>query len=187
MVHVLPILALLLVPPLPNAPLGAVDPVPVSQCGARDFDFEFGEWSVTLRRLAEPLTGADEWIEYSGTSVVRPVWGGRANLGELDVSGDSGRILGMSLRLHSPESCEWLIHWANSRNGLIGPATIGGFRNGTGEFYSQELFNGRAVFVRFIFSEITETTFRFEQSFSDDGGRTWEPNWVAEFVRGMGS
>lgn len=151
--------------------------------GERDFDFEFGTWTVKLKRLVEPLTGSTRWVEYEGTSVVRRVWGGRANLGELDVEGPTGRIVGLSLRLYDPGTGEWRIHWANSRNGLLGPAMVGGFRDGRGEFYNQETFNGRSIFVRFIFSDITPTSFKLEQAFSADGGKSWEPNWIATFAR----
>ena len=82
--------------------------------GSHDFDFEFGEWTVELSRLVEPLTGSDSWVEYQGTSVVRRVWGGRANLGELDVHGPAGHIQGLSLRLYNPETGLWSIFWASS-------------------------------------------------------------------------
>jgi hypothetical protein len=149
----------------------------------RDFDFEFGEWRAHISRLVEPLYGSDAWVEYEGTSNVRPVWGGRANLGELDVSGPSGAIQGLSLRLYHPESGLWRIHWASSRDGQIGPAMVGGFQDEVGEFYNQELFGGQAVFVRFVFSEISSSFFRLEQAFSAEGAKTWEPNWLAEFRR----
>lgn len=151
--------------------------------GSRDFDFEFGAWTAHISRLASPLTGSQTWHEYEGTSVVRRVWDGRANLGELDVAGPAGRIQGLSLRLYDPESGQWRITWANSRDGQLGPPMIGGFSDGIGAFYNQEIFDGRAVYVRFVFSEVTPTTFRFEQAFSTDGGTTWEPNWVARFER----
>lgn len=153
------------------------------QDGRHDFDFEFGDWKVHLSRLLEPLTGSTTWVEYEGTSVVRKVWDGRANLGELEVDGPSGAIQGLSLRLYDPDSRQWRIHWASSRNGTLGPAMVGGFRDGTGEFYNQEVFNGRAIFVRFVFSDITPTSFRLEQAFSDDGGKSWEANWIARFNR----
>jgi hypothetical protein len=154
-----------------------------SSDGQRDFDFEFGEWKAKLRRRLRPLTGSTTWVEYQGTSVVRRVWDGKANLGELDVSGTAGRIVGLSLRLYDPEARQWRISWANSADGQLGPPMIGGFQNGRGEFYNQELFNGRAIFVRFIFSDIRPDSFRLEQAFSDDGGKTWEPNWISEFTR----
>ncbi len=151
--------------------------------GQHDFDFEFGEWTIHLSRRLRPLTGSTTWVEYDGTSVVRKVWNGRANLGELDVEGPAGRIVGLSLRLYDPASGQWKISWANSADGALGPPMIGGFRNGRGEFYNQEMLNGRAIFVRFIFSDITENSFALEQAFSEDGGRSWEANWKATFAR----
>lgn len=149
----------------------------------RDFDFEFGAWSAHISRLTEPLTGSDVWVEYHGTSVVRPVWAGRANLGELLVEGPAGRIEGLSLRLYDPKSEQWRIHWANARTGGIGEAMVGGFIDGVGRFYNEEEYDGRPVLVRFIFSDITESRFRLEQAFSPDGGETWEANWIARFER----
>jgi hypothetical protein len=151
--------------------------------GQHDFDFEFGAWKARISRLTRPLSGSSEWVEYEGTSTVRKIWDGRGNLGELDVQGPAGRITGLSLRLYNPETRQWAISWANARDGALGPPMYGGFTNGRGEFYNQELFNGRAILVRFLFSEITPTSFQLEQAFSDDGGKTWEPNWVARFTR----
>jgi len=34
-----------------------------------------------------------------------------------------------------------------------------------------------------VWSGITPTSAHFEQSFSDDGGKTWEPNWITTQVR----
>ncbi|HJR63264.1 MAG TPA: hypothetical protein VJ803_06135 [Gemmatimonadaceae bacterium] len=151
--------------------------------GQHDFDFEFGAWKARISRLTRPLSSSSEWVEYEGTSVVRKIWDGKGNLGELDVQGPAGRITGLSLRLYNPETRQWAISWANARDGALGPPMYGGFANGRGEFYNQELFNGRAILVRFIFSEITPTSFQLEQAFSDDGGKTWEANWVARFTR----
>lgn len=151
--------------------------------GQHDFDFEFGTWQARVSRLKHPLSGSKDWAQYAGPSVVRKVWDGRANLGEIDLVGAAGRIRGLSLRLYDPAARQWRISWANAADGLLGTAMVGGFENGRGEFYDQETFEGRAVFVRFIFSDITATTFRLEQAFSADGGKTWEPNWIATFTR----
>jgi hypothetical protein len=156
---------------------------PAARDGSHDFDFELGEWTAHLSRLLHPLTGSTTWVEYQGTSIVRKVWGGRANLGELQVDGPSGRIEGLSLRLYDPQSRQWRIHWASSRDGALGEAMVGGFQDGVGEFYNQELFDGRTILVRFVFSDITPTSFRLEQAFSDDGGKSWEVNWIARFER----
>ena len=168
----------------PFAQSNAVPLTPTQQRdGQHDFDFEFGAWKIQLKRLVKPLTGSTSWLEYSGTSVVRKVWDGKANLGELEVSGATGRIEGLSLRTYNPQSHQWLIGWVNSTDGTMGPAMIGGFKNGRGEFFNQESFNGRAIFVRFVFSNITANAFHFEQAFSDDGGKTWEANWIANFIK----
>lgn len=151
--------------------------------GQHDFDFEFGAWKAKVSRLLHPLTGSTTWVAFEGTSVVRKVWDGSANLGELEVEGPTGRIQGLTLRLYNPQSHQWNISWANSGAGTLGPAMLGEFRNGRGEFFNQESLNGRAVYVRFVFSDIAPTSFRFEQAFSDDGGKTWEVNWVATFTR----
>jgi hypothetical protein len=147
--------------------------------GQHDFDFEIGSWRTQLSRLVGPLTGSTKWVEYEGTSIVRKVWNGRANLVELDVKGPAGQIEGLSLRLYNPEARQWSLHFSNSRTGTMSPPTIGEFTNGRGEFFGQEMLNGRAIFVRFIISDISPTSCRFEQAFSGDGGKTWEPNWIA--------
>lgn len=151
--------------------------------GQHDFDFEFGSWNAHVRRRLQPLTGSDAWVDLEGTSVVRKVWDGRANLGELEIGNATTRIQGMSLRLYHPESRQWSIYWANSRDGRLGEAMVGQFTDGRGEFFGQEEFQGRSIYVRFVFSELTRASFRIEQAFSDDGGKTWEPNWIATFTR----
>ena len=147
--------------------------------GQHDFDFEIGTWKTHLRRLLRPLTGSTTWVEYEGTTVVRKVWNGRANLVELKAAGPAGNFEGLSLRLYNPQSRQWTLNFANANDGSLSAPTIGGFTNGRGEFFNQETLNGRAIFVRFVISDITATSCRFEQSFSADGGKTWEVNWIA--------
>jgi hypothetical protein len=151
--------------------------------GQHDFDFEIGTWKTHLRRLLHPLTGSTTWVEYDGTTVVRKVWDGRANLVELVADGPAGHFEGLSLRLYNSESHQWSLNFSGSGSGALSQPTIGEFKNGRGEFFDQEMFNGRAIFVRFVISDITPTSVRFEQSFSDDGGKTWEVNWIATDTR----
>ena len=151
--------------------------------GQYDFDFEIGTWKTHLRRLLRPLTGSTTWVEYDGTSIVRKIWNGRANLVELVVDGPAGHIEALNLRLYNSESHQWSLSFSSSGSGTLGQPAIGEFKNGRGEFFDQEMINGRAIFVRFVISDITPTSCRFEQSFSDDGGKTWEVNWVATDTR----
>src|SRR5688572_24175883 len=151
---------------------GPVDAAP--RDGSRDFDFELGTWKTHVRRLARPLGGSDEWVEYEGTSVVRPLLRGAANLVELDVAGPAGRIEGVSLRLDDPAAAQWSLNYASARGGTLTAPVFGGFRDGRGEFHGQDTLDGRAIFVRFVIACATRDSCRFEQSFSGDGGRTWE-------------
>ena len=150
--------------------------------GQHDFDFEIGSWTTELSRLVSPLSGSNEWVEYRGTTVVRPVWDGLANLVELDVSGSAGRIQALSLRLYDPASGEWSLHTASVRGGMSPPA-VGAFSDGRGEFRSEESFDGRPILVRFVISDITPSSCRFEQAFSEDDGTSWEVNWIAADTR----
>jgi len=151
--------------------------------GQHDFDFEIGTWKTHLSRRLHPLTGSTTWVEYEGTTVVRKVWNGRANLVELEVDGPAGHIEGLSVRLYNPQSHQWSLNFANSNDGTLDPPTIGEFNDGRGEFFDQETLNGRAIYVRFVISDITANSCRFEQAFSDDGGKTWEVNWIATDTR----
>ncbi len=151
--------------------------------GQHDFDFEIGTWKTELKRLAKPLSGSTEWISYEGTTVVRKVWEGKANLVELNVTGPAGSIKALSLRLYDPQTHQWSLNFASANGGGMAVPTIGGFKNGRGEFYDQETYNGRAVFVRFVISDITPNSCHFEQAFSEDGGKTWEVNWIATDTR----
>ena len=168
-----------------NAPAQTprVDARIASGNGQDDFAWETGEWKTELRRLAKPLSGSNEWVEYSGTSVVRELLDGRANLVELRVDGPAGKIEGVSLRLYNPQSRQWSLNYASVRNGALTRPVHGGFRDGRGEFYGQEDLDGRAILVRFVISRTTADSARFEQAYSDDGGRSWETNWVATDTR----
>jgi hypothetical protein len=152
--------------------------------GQHDFDWEIGNWSTHLRYLPAPLTGSTRWIEYRGTSDVRAVLGGRANLVELAVEGQAGRIEGASLRLYNPQARQWTLNFASVRNGMLTPPMTGGFDgHGCGTFYGMDSVDGRAVLVSFVISDVTPNSARFVQSFSADGGATWEPNWIAVDTR----
>ena len=151
--------------------------------GQHDFDFEIGTWKTHLRRRIHPLSGSNQWAEYEGTTTVRKVWNGRANLVELIADGPTGHFEGLNLRLYNPQSHQWSLNFANASTGSLGQPTIGEFKGGRGEFYDQEAFNGRAILVRFVITPVSHDAIRFEQAFSDDGGQSWEVNWIATDTR----
>jgi hypothetical protein len=151
--------------------------------GQKDFDWEIGSWKTHLKRRLHPLTGSNEWVEYEGTTVVRPVWSGRANLVELDVSGAPGKLEGLALRLYNPESHQWSLNFSNSAGGTMATPTVGAFDGKRGEFYDEEKLGERAIFVRFVITQVSADVAQFEQAFSADGGKTWEVNWIATDTR----
>ena len=156
---------------------------PDERDGQRDFDFQIGTWTSRLSRLMHPLSHSTDWEEYEGTSVVRRVWNGRASLVELEADGRAGHIEVLSLHLYHPQSRQWSLHYATSSSGLLDPPVVGQFKDGRGEFFGQDVFDGKAIYVRHVWSDITPDACRFEQSFSSDGGKTWEVNWKKVFTR----
>ena len=151
--------------------------------GQHDFDFDFGTWKTHLKRLLHPLTGSTTWAEYDGTTVVRKLWNGRSNLVELVANGPAGHFEGMSLRLYNPQAHQWSLNFSALGSGSLTQPTIGEFKEGRGEFYDQETLSGRAILVRFVISDMTPNSCHFEQAFSDDGGKSWEVNWIADDTR----
>jgi len=152
--------------------------------GQHDFDFEIGTWKVHLKKLQHPLTGSTTWTEFDGTVAARAVWDGRANFDEFEADSPSGHIEGLTLRLYNPQAHQWNLYWANPKDGTFsGPPQVGEFKNGIGEFYCQDTYNGRTILIRYVWSAITPNSAHFEQSFSTDGGKTWEINWITDQTR----
>lgn len=149
--------------------------------GTQDFDFLAGSWLVANRRLKVRHAASDDWDEFPGSSEMRRILGGVGNVDEIEfpTKGWSGA----TFRLFNPESRKWSIYWANSRDGLLQAPVFGSFANGVGEFFGDDLDEGRAVRVRYRWSEITADSARWDQAFSLDAGKTWETNWVMELRR----
>jgi len=146
--------------------------------GQRDFDFAFGAWKTHIKRLRDPLSGSTNWLEYDGSHTIRSVSGGRANLGELQAGGPAGHIEALSARLYDPQTHLWHVSYGNPRDGSLSRPVVGQFKNGRGEFYGQETFQGRQVLVRELYSPIDAKGRRLEIAYSADGGRSWETNWI---------
>jgi hypothetical protein len=165
---------------------GQVAPHAAPADGQRDFDFEIGTWKTHVSRRLHPLSGSTEWVELDGTSVVRKLLDGRANLVELDIAGPSGRITGVSLRLYNPEARQWSLNYSSIGAGTLSAPLFGEFRNRRGEFFGQDTLGTRTIQVRFVITCATPDNCRFEQSFSGDGGANWEINWIATDTRTKG-
>ena len=148
---------------------------------ATDFDFLLGSWNVANRMLRRRLAGSDDWEEFAATAVVRPILDGLGNEDVFRTEHDGG-FVGMSFRFFDPEKRRWSIYWADSRRpGELDPPVVGCFEGDLGVFHGEDVHRGRPVLVRFTWSRGTTGCPRWEQAFSDDGGRTWETNWVMDF------
>ena len=148
-----------------------------------DFDFWMGRWNVRNRRRARRLAGSDEWDEFDSKVAARPLPGG---LGNEDVfcTEYGGGFVGMSFRFYDPETDQWSIYWVDTRRpGLLDPPVVGTFTDGVGIFEGEDTLDGRPIRVRFTWSGVDTPRPRCEQAFSDDGGETWETNWVMDFTR----
>jgi hypothetical protein len=148
--------------------------------GQHDFDFLFGRWKVHLKRK---VPGIDRWTESDGYGIYRKVWGGRANLNEFFAESPKDHIEGLTLRTYNGVTHLWSVYWANSRDGILSSAQVGKFDHGQGEFYAQDNSDGKSTLVRYVWSKITPNSAHFEQALSEDGGRSWEVNWISDMMR----
>lgn len=154
--------------------------------GSHDFDFLIGDWKAHVRRLPDRLVGSNTWIEYDGISNHKKILDSNANFEEFDVRNPEKnlRIKAQTLRLYNPESHQWSIYLVDVDKGTLGlPPVVGQFNGNKGEFYDQEDWKGRAIFVRYVWLNISPKSARMEQSFSPDGGKTWEVNWICDLSR----
>lgn len=148
-----------------------------------DFDFDFGAWKTHSSRLLHPLTGSTTWADMDGITVVKKIWDGRANIAEYKADGPAGHVELISLRWYNPAAHQWNLDFATPNVGTLGVPAVGEFKNGRADFYDEELLNGRAILVRFSIWSITRDTAQSEQAFSEDGGKTWEVNWINKYTR----
>jgi NIPSNAP len=162
--------------------LGAEGAEMQARDGARDFDFWMGSWKVHNRRLRERLKGSTNWDEFGSTSEARPLLGG---VGNEDVfrTDFAGGFTGMSFRFFDKATGLWSIHWADSRFGTLDSGVVGSFKGDVGVFEGSDTFEGRSIRVRYTWSRVTTPKPRWEQAFSEDGGKTWETNWVMDMTR----
>jgi hypothetical protein len=154
--------------------------------GAHDFDFLIGNWKAHVRRLPDRLVGSTTWIGYDGISNHKKILDSNANFEEFEVDNPEKHlhIKGQTLRLYNPDSRQWSIYTLDLDKGVLNlPPVVGQFTGNRGEFYDQEQYKGRSILVRYVWLNISPKSARMEQSFSPDGGKTWETNWICELTR----
>lgn len=165
----------------------AAPPAPAQHDGGHDFDFLIGDWKAHVRRLPQRLVGSDKWDEYEGISNHHKLLDSNANFEQFEVSSSDGKklhIKGQTLRLYNPDTRQWSIYLVDLDKGTLDiPPVTGEFHDGVGEFYNQQFWNGRAVTVRYQWFNLSPKSARMQQSFSADGGKNWEVNWICELSR----
>jgi hypothetical protein len=154
-----------------------------TEAGAHDFDFSFGAWHTHIQRVSDPFSDQHPSFEMDGTKTVRKVWGGRATLEEIEADGPKGHWEALTLFLFNPKSRQWSQTFINSKTGVIAAALIGSFKDGKGELYQQDMFKDRSILVRGVWSDITPKSHNYTESYSDDGGKTWRPAFIAHLTR----
>ncbi|MFI6506399.1 hypothetical protein ACIBCT_02240 [Streptosporangium sp. NPDC050855] len=146
-----------------------------------DFDFLAGTWDVANRRRTDFLDETSEWEEFPAVSRASRHFEGGASFDEITFP--TKGFTGLTLRLYDVEREQWSLYWSNSRTGTLFPPVVGRFTDGRGEFHGDDTHAGRQVRARFVWSDVTERSARWEQAFSLDGGVTWVTNWIMELTR----
>ena len=147
---------------------------------AADFDFLIGDWNIANEKLSKRLEGSDDWQRFDATTSCRKILNGAGNLDEMTLPGSG--FVGMSIRVFNPADVQWSIHWVDNDRHRMLPPVIGRFENSAGIFFGDEEHRGHTVLARFTWTPVADAP-RWEQAFSDDGGKTWETNWVMRFTR----
>ena len=178
--------------------LGGVAALPATQparskeapvSSAADFDFLCHAWTVRHRKLKTWLAGADDWVEFEGTSTTRPILGGGGNVEDNLINAPGGAYRAAAVRSFDAKDKVWRIWWLDQRfPAEIGPPVVGQFEGDRGVFITDDTWQGIPIQMRFIWLKDDGPKERnhgprWEQAFSKDGGTTWEVNWVMEFRR----
>ena len=171
------------IPPVSSAATQNSSAQSTGRNGNHDFDFELGSWNIHLKDLPDRLVGSKNWIQFDGTSTTQKLWNGRAQIEQFETNGTAGHIEGLTLRTYDPKAHQWYLYWANGKDGVLFVPQIGEFKNNAGEFYAQDMLNGKSIFVRFVWTKTNTPVPHFEQSYSGDGGKTWELNWITNQER----
>jgi hypothetical protein len=175
-------LALLLAAPAMAAPAD----VPVAHDGQHDFDFDTGTWYTHIKRILDPFASNSGSVELDGTVTVRKVWGGKAELEEVEVDGPKGHWEGLSLLLYNPSAHQWSQSYANSKAGMLSASTstVGRFKDGQGVLVGQDSTTyDYTILVKVVYSDIKPDSHQYQEWYSNDGGTTWALSFTANLTR----
>ncbi|HKS75764.1 MAG TPA: hypothetical protein VJQ82_21305 [Terriglobales bacterium] len=153
----------------------------VDHDGQHDFDSLAGTWKAHTKYRAHPFAGSDTWIEFDGSEIFQKLWDGA--LLELSEGASANGPVGLMLYTYNPPSHQWCVYFANRKDGKVGLPNVGEFKSGRGEFFVQDTLDGKSLLNRYVWSQIGSNSPHFEESWSRDGGRTWEPVRMVDLAR----
>lgn len=146
-----------------------------------DFEYFAGAWNTVQHRLRTGSDGSKTWEAFPATLCMEPYLGGLVTVDEMYMP-TKGRA-GVTVRTFDVQKRQWSVYWISSTDGVLGvPGVVGGFHGKHGEFYGDDVDNGHPIRVRFTWDELDHDHARWQQAFSYDN-RTWETNWIGDFVR----
>ena len=149
--------------------------------GQHDFDSLAGTWKGHTKYRAHPFAGSDTWIESDGTESFQKIWDGA--MLELSAGASANGPVGLMLYTYNPQSHQWSVYFASRKDGKVGLPNVGEFTNGRGEFFVQDTLDGKSLLNRYVWSQIASNSPHFEESWSSDGGLTWEPVRIVDLAR----
>lgn len=147
----------------------------------RGFDFLIGDWAVHNRRLRHPLRGGSDWYEVGATATSRTLHNGAISVDEMWFE-ESG-FAGCAFRAYDRADDTWSIYWVNSDSGTLQAPVTGRWSDGELLAEGPDEYAGVEILARFLWTAITPDTATWIQSFSIDGGNSWEENWMMEWTR----
>jgi hypothetical protein len=170
-----------LLPVLASALLAFAQPAFAQELrdGSHDFDFSLGKWTTELTIIKDPFNKPEEQIHKRGTKVARPIWGGKAWLEEIQADGWQAA----TLFLYDPVAHQWSQNYVDSSVGRMESPSVGAWRDGKLEFYSQEFIDGRAMLIRGTWTILSKDLHTFAVARSIDGGRSWHTSFIAKVMR----
>jgi hypothetical protein len=149
--------------------------------GQHDFDPLAGTWKAHTKYHAHPFAGSDMWIESDGTEIFQKIWDGA--MLELSEGANTNGPVGLMLYTYNPQGHQWYVYFASRKDGKVGLPNVGEFRNGRGEFFVQDTLTGKSLLNRYVWSNMASSSPHFEESWSSDGGGTWEPIRIVDLAR----
>lgn len=150
----------------------------------KNFDFLIGKWSVLNKRLKERLRNSNDWEEFDAEMETKPILNGLGLMDEMKSSHFGDEFIGLSIRMLNPKTNEWKIYWADTENPelLLKEQVVGKFENGIGEFFGEEMYQGKKMKLRFVWKKESKNTAQWEQAYYDELNKQWETNWIMIFT-----